>query len=227
MFNRKEIKKRGKELLKGNLLFFFVMILLTYAVSFIPVVGIIAGVIFGYFVSTRCLKIYKGDSQVPWFNFEVESFSTYIVMFLITIGITAGALIVVVTLLAILILVSASTGFTVGFIVAFIIYIAFAVCGIILSLMISFSPYIAIEYPRVGAWKTLTYSYKITKGNLWSIFVYILSFILWVILVVITFGIAIFYVQGYLAMSTVSLYKDLSAKSTDFTQSVSKFGYTV
>ena len=227
MFNRKEIKSRGKELLKGNLLFFLVVALACLASSFYLVVGIVVVCFVEYFVAMRNLKIYKGSSQTPWFNFDGESFSTYLVAFMIVAGVAGGTLFIFSIVALITILFSALSGSLVGMFILLIMYIALLVGVTILSTMFLFAPYIAIEYPRVGAWKSLTYSYKITKGNLWSIFVYGLSFILWGLLIVITFGIAYFYYLGYMSMSTVCLYKDLSAKSTDFTQSISKYGYTI
>ena len=221
MFSRALVKKRGMELLNGNKLFFFVMIVLSVVLSFVPVIGVFAAFIILYFVVRRSLSVCAGKES-KWFAFDAESFVTLFIQNLIVLGITVASMLA----LSIVSMLLAFVPF-VGIILIMVLTIAYVIVITVISLALFFSQYIAVEYPKVGAWNSLVFSYKITKNNLLSLFVYSLSFILWYLLVFITFGIAAFFVNGYVSLSTTCLYNEFKSKSPEFTQVISKYGYTI
>ena len=71
-------------------------------------------------------------------------------------------------------------------------------------------PYILAENPKVNRKEAFKLSKEMMRGNKWKTFVLDLSFILWNILSVITFGLLnILYVNPYKSMTFAELYKEL------------------
>ena len=80
--------------------------------------------------------------------------------------------------------------------------------GCILLYSYRMVPYILAEEPDIKAIDALKKSRAMMKGNKWDAFVYDLSFILWYILVLFTLGLAgVFYVNPYKLSSDAALYK--------------------
>ncbi|MGL5020898.1 MAG: DUF975 family protein [Mycoplasmatales bacterium] len=223
MFDRKEVKKRGMELLEGNKLFFFVMILLGFGLSLVPFAGPFAAVFVLYFTVNKSLNVVAGKKpeKSEWFDFDTKSFVT---MFLQTL-LVGGVLIVSMLILAIVCLILFFIPY-IGFLLAIVLFIVYLIAIFILSYALFFSQYIAVEYPNVGVWNSIVFSYKLTKGELINLFLFFMSFIWWYFLVGITFGIAAFFVNGYCSLSTTCLYNELKSKSVDFNEAISKHGYT-
>lgn len=69
--------------------------------------------------------------------------------------------------------------------------------------------YIAIEFPKVSVPKAMNISKLITKGNLMNLFLLELSFISWIFLTVITFGIASLWYEPYYNMTLTNAYHGL------------------
>lgn len=89
--------------------------------------------------------------------------------------------------------------------------ILFIIPGIVKSYEYYFIPYIMAENPDIDRREAFAMSKRMTNGFKWDVFVFELSFILWDLLVVVTFGIAIIYVAPYKQAATVELYECLKA----------------
>lgn len=88
----------------------------------------------------------------------------------------------------------------------------FIIPGIIKGLAYSMTPYLVADYPDLDARKALKISMAITKGRLPEIFVMGLSFLGWLILSGLTFGILQFvYVGPYMQVSFAGLYESFMA----------------
>ncbi|HOV68832.1 MAG TPA: DUF975 family protein [Clostridia bacterium] len=85
----------------------------------------------------------------------------------------------------------------------------FVIPGIIKALSYSMAPYILAENPGMTARQALRESKRIMKGNIGRLFVLILSFIGWVILCGLTFGILYLYVAPYYQATLVNFYNDV------------------
>ncbi len=89
----------------------------------------------------------------------------------------------------------------------------FIVPGLIKSYSYRMVPYILAENPDMKATEAITRSREIMDGNKWNAFVLDLSFIGWIFLSVITFGIVgVFYVNPYICQTDAELYNALKTK---------------
>lgn len=77
------------------------------------------------------------------------------------------------------------------------------------SLAYSMYFYLVAEFPELGITKALRISIKITKGYKWQIFVTGLSFIGWILLSILSFGIGFFWLTPYMQMTTTNVYHAL------------------
>lgn len=77
------------------------------------------------------------------------------------------------------------------------------------SLAYSMYFYLVAEFPELGITKALRISIKITKGYKWQIFVTGLSFIGWILLSILSFGIGFFWLTPYIQMTTTNVYHAL------------------
>lgn len=68
------------------------------------------------------------------------------------------------------------------------------------------SVFVLCEYPDMTPMQCISASKAMMKGRRWELFVLNLSFILWYLLVVVTFGIAIIYVGPYVSVTLANYY---------------------
>ena len=87
--------------------------------------------------------------------------------------------------------------------------------GIIKSLSYSMAFYVLADNPQMSAMEALNESKEIMKGHKWEFFVLNLSFILWILLGAITFGLAFIYVMPYMRATTANFYNSIKVKTTD------------
>lgn len=86
----------------------------------------------------------------------------------------------------------------------------FIIPGIIKAIAYSMTPFILADREDVGAKEALVLSMEMTNGHKAEIFVLMLSFIGWLILSALTFGIlAIFYTGPYMSASLAGIYEEL------------------
>ena len=93
--------------------------------------------------------------------------------------------------------------------------------GIIKSISYSMSYFILAEHPELTARQALNESKRIMVGNKMSYFVLMLSFIPWLLLCMITFGIAMIYVGPYMYTAIANFYNAIKdAPQQDLPQEV-------
>ncbi|GHU42468.1 hypothetical protein FACS1894111_06460 [Clostridia bacterium] len=85
----------------------------------------------------------------------------------------------------------------------------FIIPGIIKAISYSMSYYILADKPDLTAREALNESKRITKGHKAELFILALSFIPWLLLVSITFGIAGIYVLPYIETTVANYYQEL------------------
>lgn len=71
------------------------------------------------------------------------------------------------------------------------------------------------ENPEIKALDAMKKSEKMMDGHKWDLFVFDLSFILWNLLVMITFGIAVIYVGPYIETSKANYYLKLKELTSE------------
>ena len=92
----------------------------------------------------------------------------------------------------------------------------FIIPGIVKAYSYRLVPYIISDNPDMNATDAIAKSRELMKGNKWNVFVLDLSFILWGILSVITLGIVhIFYVQPYILATDAEVYNKLKDGSAE------------
>ncbi|WP_025729146.1 DUF975 family protein [Atopobacter phocae] len=85
----------------------------------------------------------------------------------------------------------------------------FIIPGIIKAYSYRYVPYILAEHPRMKSKDAIMQSIKLTKGHKWNIFVLDLSFILWNMLSLVSFGFSNLFVAPYKEATNAVLYKVL------------------
>lgn len=86
----------------------------------------------------------------------------------------------------------------------------FVIPGIIKTFSYSMSPYILIDNPVMTAGEARRKSIEIMKGNKWKLFCLQFSFIGWILLSILTFGILFLWVIPAMEMSKIAFYKEIS-----------------
>ena len=93
----------------------------------------------------------------------------------------------------------------------------FVIPGIVKGYEYRMIPYLLAEYPDMPMEDAFTISRNMMYGNKWKAFVLDLSFILWVLLLGITLGLAgIFYVDPYMAQTNAALYDAIKIEKQPF-----------
>lgn len=90
-------------------------------------------------------------------------------------------------------------------------YFLFIIPGIIFAYMLSQVFYIIADNPQIGAIDILKKSAEMMKGYKWKLFCLHLSFIGWILLSVITFGIAFIWVGPYIKTANTIFYENLKS----------------
>ncbi|MBO5097653.1 MAG: DUF975 family protein [Agathobacter sp.] len=85
----------------------------------------------------------------------------------------------------------------------------FYIPGIVKSLSYSMSYYVLAENPNMTAREALNVSKRITNGHKMDLFVLGLSFIPWLLLVMVTCGIAAIYVAPYMQLTITNFYHEI------------------
>ena len=85
----------------------------------------------------------------------------------------------------------------------------FIIPGIIAAYSYTMAPYILLEHPELSAKEAIGYSKQMMKGHKFELFVLQLSFILWALLGIVTFGIAYIYVGPYITLTTTDFYHSI------------------
>ena len=84
-----------------------------------------------------------------------------------------------------------------------------------MNIAFSMTEFIINDNPQLSAMDAIRISCRLTKGFKWEIFVMYLSFILWYLLVIISYGLANLYVQPYLDITLTMYYENLKKNALD------------
>ena len=90
--------------------------------------------------------------------------------------------------------------------------------GIIKSLAYAQTPYILMDHPEMGWKEALKESQRMMDGHKGELFVLGLSFIPWLLLVCVTFGIAMIYVGPYMQVTYTNFYRTLKEEQLEVTR---------
>lgn len=186
--SRAELKSLAKQQIKGKVFTVFLMTVTTFVICFvcnlIPVAGAIISLIItpglGMGFTMAYLSMSKNENITAGDLFK-------------GFNITGKAL---------------WLNILIGFF-TFLWSLLFCIPGMIKSLSYSAAPWILAENPHLTAREALNRSKMIMNGHKWELFVLQLSFILWEILVVITFGLAAIYVVPYMQVTLANFYRKL------------------
>lgn len=89
----------------------------------------------------------------------------------------------------------------------------FVIPGIIANYRYAMSYYIILERPDLGVNDALKESSRMMEGHKWNFFVLQLSFILWSLLVVVTFGLALLWVLPYQTLTFIAFYNRIKPQT--------------
>ena len=190
MFTRAEIKAQAKLQLKGKVWWLFLCTLivsgLAMILGMIPVVGVIAVYVIAPPLSLGLIMVYLSvtygeEVQINMLfdGFRNHNMGKTILLFLMVIFFTM------------------------------LWSLLFVIPGIIKAYSYSMSFYILAENPDMTAREALNESKEIMKGNKLNFFILELSFFFWLLLVVVTFGIAAIYVEPYMQLTYANFYHNI------------------
>lgn len=110
------------------------------------------------------------------------------------------------------------TNLCVGFFIA-IGFIFFIIPGVIAALMFTLLNYVLIDYPDLSFMETLKKARELTHGYKWELFILNLSFILWMMLSIVTFGLSNLWVSPYIEYTYIYTYKAIRAEKEQIYES--------
>ncbi|MCL2024714.1 MAG: DUF975 family protein [Coriobacteriia bacterium] len=90
--------------------------------------------------------------------------------------------------------------------------------GIIAAYRYAMAPYLMFEDPSKGINQCVDESTAIMKGRKFDLFVLDWSFILWILLIIVTFGLAVFYVGPYMETARAGFYRVVSSEGESSTE---------
>ena len=89
----------------------------------------------------------------------------------------------------------------------------FLIPGIVKSYSYAMTPYLLLDRPELSATDAITESRKMMNGHKMELFLLDLSFIGWILLVIVTFGIAYLYVTPYMQAARTAFYETLKGEA--------------
>ena len=90
----------------------------------------------------------------------------------------------------------------------------FVIPGIIMAYAYSMAAYIKVDHPEYSPIQAIKASTELMRGHKWQLFVLDLSFIGWLLLSFVTFGLASLWVAPYVAASRAEFYQELVNSQT-------------
>ena len=192
---RLELKSLAKSQIKGNILTLFLCYLIIFAINvslsfIIPIVGgIISGILAPAFtMSIVLIFLNLVDGNVACVSDTFSGFSVFGKAFFL--NIVMALFLALWTLLLV-------------------------VPGIIKTFSYSMAFYILAENPEMSVFEALTESRRLMDGHKMEFFILNLSFIGWILLTAITFGIAGIYVNPYIFATNTNFYRYLKNNSVE------------
>ena len=92
----------------------------------------------------------------------------------------------------------------------------FVIPGIVKAYAYSMTYYIRLDHPEYTPTQAITESRRLMDGNKMRLFCLHLSFIGWIIVGCITFGVGLLWVEPYISTATAEFYQDLVMKKDGF-----------
>lgn len=114
--------------------------------------------------------------------------------------------------------VSALCAYLLVVIFTFLWRLLFVIPGIIKSYSYSMTMYILADHPEMGANDARKASIRLMKGNKWRLFCLQFSFIGWILLSMLTFGILMIWISPYMKAAEAAFYNSLVAQTTETTE---------
>lgn len=184
--DRKELKSLAKQQIKGNIGILFVIVLvcsvLTVVASYIPIVGDFI-VVPAFTIAITRIYIGIAAGKRPEVSDAFGGFKDFWISF--------------------------KTSFFVG-IFTMLWSLLFIIPGIVKSYSYMMAPYIVAEDPSVGALEAIARSERMMRGHKMEAFILELSFIGWILLSIVTFGIALIYAGPYMQTTMVNFYNKIN-----------------
>ena len=102
-------------------------------------------------------------------------------------------------------------GYILMLIKLFLWYLLLIIPGIIKCFSYALTPYILVDEPELSALQAIKKSRKMMKGHKFDLFWLFLSFIGWIILCILTFGLGALWLGPYMYTSYAAFYEDVKA----------------
>lgn len=84
--------------------------------------------------------------------------------------------------------------------------------AIVMKYMYSMVPYLLHDYPELTPREAMKISREMMSGQKWELFVLDLTFIGWILLSIITFGVGMIFVEPYMSTARAAFYEDLKSE---------------
>ena len=84
--------------------------------------------------------------------------------------------------------------------------------AIVVKYMYSMVPYLLHDYPELTPREAMKISREMMSGQKWELFVLDLTFIGWILLSIITFGVGMIFVEPYISTARAAFYEDLKSE---------------
>ena len=91
----------------------------------------------------------------------------------------------------------------------------FIIPGIVASYSYAMAPYILVDNPNIGGYEAIGASKAMMKGKRWKLFCLDLSYIGWLILCMLTFGILTLWVSPSISAARAAFYEDLKSEKAE------------
>ncbi len=91
------------------------------------------------------------------------------------------------------------------------VFLAATVVGTVIMLSFAMTPYRLFDRPELSARDALRESLQMMRGHKWAYFVLQMSFMLWILLITLTFGLAAIFVLPYVLASNAAFYVSIAS----------------
>ena len=221
--NLTEIRTSARESLKGNwgkaaciyLIYTIICLIISFLLLLIPIIGYLANILISPILGFGLLSTYfklSRNKEATYFGFLTDGFEKTGKIIAVFLRVLLKLLLPFLLYFVAIIILSAST-ITENIILSIICFVAifFAFAWIVVkSYGLMLAMYILFDESELSSKDIVNKSEALMKGNKLDIFFLQLSFIGWVILAALTFGIGNFWLYPYMEVSQIKFYEKLS-----------------
>lgn len=233
MLTRRELKQKSKKQLQGKIgISFLCLIIYGILILAMAFISLFIGFPLSYFLMCvllfpplvlGLLKVYMEISygNYPDISILFSGFRQYLQTFLVSFILFAGSLLCsVLSIIPNIIIRPLLLSVGPSILRVMPLYLLWTLfLGIIyyyVALGFSMVYYIMAEQPDLSAIDVLKASWAMMKGNRWKYIVFQLSFILWILLCIVTIGIAYIYVIPYMSVANANFYHNIKRNQSIF-----------